>query len=464
LEKNSPISKNIIVALSTPPGVGALGVIRLSGIEAITLVDNIFSTKDLTKQKANTLHFGKIKDGAQTLDEVVVSLFRAPASYTGEDTVEISCHGSPFILQKVLELCIRKGATMAQPGEFTMRAFMNGKMDLSQAEAVADLIASSTEASHEMALYQLRGGYSKRIEELRQRLIKFASLVELELDFGEEDVEFADRAKLKELVENIQKTVTELISGFRLGNVIKTGVSTVIAGRPNAGKSTLLNVLLNEERAIVSEIAGTTRDTIEEVINIKGIPFRLIDTAGIREATDKIESIGVEKTMEKIQSSSAVVYVYDVSRISFKTLGEDIEALDFGEAPVLILANKTDLLSSLEVHTLSTLGVDKYGSNFQLIQAKNNHNIGAVREQLYQLIQSGTALSHTAVSNARHYAALNRAQKDLDTVLNGLSSGLSGDLMALDIRGALDALGEITGQVTTDDLLDSIFRDFCIGK
>lgn len=428
------------------------------------MVNEIFDSKDLSKQKPNTLHFGKIKDGDQTLDEVVVSLFRSPASYTGEDTVEISCHGSPFILQKVLELCIRQGAILAQPGEFTMRAFMNGKMDLSQAEAVADLIASTTEATHEMALYQMRGGYSKRIEALRKRLIKFASLIELELDFGEEDVEFADRTHLKELVEDILKTIRELVSGFSLGNVIKSGVNTVIAGRPNAGKSTLLNALLNEERAIVSEIAGTTRDTIEEVINIKGIPFRLIDTAGIRAATDAIESIGIEKTMEKIHSSAVLVYVFDLAEIDLTQVATDIDELKKEAVPVIILGNKSDLMEAKVLHDISTEASKNYASNFQLIQAKNNHNIGAVREQLYQLIQTGNVQSHTAVSNARHYGSLTRAEEDLTKVIDGLDSGLNNDLVALDIRAALNALGEITGAVTTDDLLDSIFRDFCIGK
>jgi len=460
------IEQKTIVALSTPPGVGALGVIRLSGSQSVALINTLFVGKNLSKQESHTLHFGKIKDkNNHTIDEVVVSLFKAPKSYTGEDVVEISCHGSPYILQKVMELCIETGATLAKPGEFTMRAFLNGKMDLSQAEAVAELIASSSESNHQMAMYQMRGGFSARIKNLRERLIKFASLIELELDFGEEDVEFANRDHLKNLVNEILETIDELTASFQLGNVIKNGVNTVIAGKPNAGKSTLLNALLNEQRAIVSEIAGTTRDAIEATLNIKGITFRLIDTAGIREATDTIEAIGVQKTLEKINTSAIVVYVFDAAELSKEAVVEDIEKLNLQQSPTLLLANKTDLLSPQQSNSLSLWGTENYGANFQLIQAAHQHNIGGVREQLYQMIVQNHQLSgYTAVSNARHFEALQRAQTDLQKVSEAIDSQLSGDLIALDIRAALHALGEITGEVSTDDLLDSIFRDFCIGK
>jgi len=454
-----------IVALSTPAGVGALGVIRLSGEKAIAIVDDIFLGKKLTKQASHTLHYGKIVNHKKVIDEVVVSLFKNPTSYTGEDVVEISCHGSPYILQKVLELCIAKGAALAKPGEFTLRAFLNGQMDLSQAEAVANLIASDSEANHLTAMQQMRGGFSSEISLLRKRLIKFASLIELELDFGEEDVEFANRSELINLLDEVQLKIKQMTSSFQLGNVIKNGVTTVIAGRPNAGKSTLLNALLNEDRAIVSDIAGTTRDSIEAVLNIKGLPFRLIDTAGIREATDTIEKIGVEKTMEKIRQSAVVVYLFDVQNISWQQMLEDVATLNIDDVAHLIIANKTDLLNWQDLAELEQKGVEKFGARFQMIQAKNKHNIGAVREQLYNLIISNKVQTqHTVVTNARHYEALSRANTELQKVYDGLNNNISGDLLALDIRSGLNALGEITGEVTTDDLLDSIFRDFCIGK
>ena len=332
-----------IIAVATPSGVGAIAVVRVSGPDAIVIVNEVFSGKNLEKQATHTIHFGNIQDGDRIIDEVLVSLFIAPKSYTGENSVEISCHGSDYIIQQILELLIQKGARLAQPGEFTMRAFLNGKMDLSQAEAVADLIASSSESAHKVALQQLRGGFSHEIQHLRQELIDFASLIELELDFGEEDVEFADREELKSLVNKIQSIIRSLLQSFQLGNALKNGVQTVIAGRPNAGKSTLLNALLNEERAIVSDIAGTTRDTIEEVLNINGIAFRLIDTAGIREAQDKIEAIGVEKTMEKIEQSAILVYVFDVVHTKAEEVLQDLKKLHLPNQFLLLVANKMDL-------------------------------------------------------------------------------------------------------------------------
>src|SRR5882757_9627428 len=333
-----------IVALATPTGIGAIGVIRLSGPDAVVIANKVFKGKDLTKQESHTIHFGNIVDGDAILDEVLVSLFVAPKSYTRENVVEISCHGSAYILESVIKLLIKNGARSAKPGEFTLRAFMNGQMDLSQAEAVADLIASNSKASQQVALQQLRGGFSTQLQALREQLVNFASLVELELDFSEEDVEFANRDQLKQLIHDITKVIGHLIQSFELGNVIKNGVNTVIAGRPNAGKSTLLNTLLNEERAIVSHIPGTTRDTIEEVLNIQGINFRLTDTAGIREATDAIEQIGVQRTMEKISQSALLIYLFDASQITPEELSQDIESLQKPGITMLVVANKADLL------------------------------------------------------------------------------------------------------------------------
>src|SRR5476651_2358058 len=329
-----------IVALATPNGTGAIGVIRLSGPEAITIADSVFKGKPLSGQPSHTIHFGSIVDGDIVLDEVLVSLFVAPRSYTRENVVEISCHGSAYIIESIIKLLIRKGARAAKAGEFTMRAFLNGQLDLSQAEAVADLIAANSKASQQAAMQQLRGGFSNQLQTLREQLVTFASLIELELDFSEEDVEFANRAQLKQLVIDIEKVISKLIHSFELGNAIKQGVNTVIAGRPNAGKSTLLNALLNEERAIVSHIPGTTRDTIEEVLNIHGINFRLIDTAGLREATDAIEKIGVERTMEKINQSALLVYVYDAEQITIEELNNDLESLQRPNVPMLLVANK----------------------------------------------------------------------------------------------------------------------------
>ncbi len=481
-----------IVAIATPSGVGAIAVIRVSGNEAIQLINGIFDGKDLTKQPTHTIHYGNIKEEDRLIDEVLVSLFIAPKSYTGEDSVEISCHGSDYIVQEILQLIINKGARLAQPGEFTMRAFLNGKMDLSQAEAVADLIASSTEAAHQVALRQLRGGFSNEIQNLRQELIDFASLIELELDFGEEDVEFADRDKLKALVRKIQGLIRSLLRSFQLGNALKNGVQTVIAGRPNAGKSTLLNALLNEERAIVSDIAGTTRDTIEELLNINGIAFRLIDTAGIREAKDQIEAIGVEKTMEKIQQSSILVYVFDVLRTSPEEVRKDLAQLMRPNQHLLIVANKMDLnpytkytdffpqerkmpdpddeyqdRSRLEMPD-TMLGTEKKTigkSSWVPISAINKMNIEYLKEKLYNaVVEESIDPSSTVVSNIRHFEALQKANESLDAVLRGLEQGITSDFVALDIRQALHHLGEITGEVTTDDLLGNIFGKFCIGK
>jgi tRNA modification GTPase len=453
-----------IIALATPPGIGAIGVIRLSGPMAIEWVDTVFRGKKLRKQASHTLHFGTIQDEkGQLLDEVLVSLFIAPRSYTGENVVEISCHGSNYILQEIIRLLIRQGARLAQPGEFTLRAFLNGRMDLSQAEAVADLIASNSAAAQQVAIKQLRGGISNEIKKLRQELIDFASLIELELDFGEEDVEFANRTQLRELVQKLLRLIHKLSDSFQLGNAIKEGVSTVIAGRPNAGKSTLLNALLNEERAIVSEIAGTTRDTIEEALNIRGIQFRIIDTAGIREASDTIEAIGVQKTLEKVRQSSVLLYLFDVIKTQPAELEADLAQLLHEDTQVLVVANKMDLNPYTEYkhYANAYFGPEQWIP----ISAVNQMNIEYLKERLYETVV-GKDLSQDAaiVSNARHYEALLRAQGSLEAVIQGLDNAVTTDFVAMDIRHALAYLGEITGEISTEDLLDNIFSRFCIGK
>lgn len=554
-----------IVALATPAGVGAIGVIRLSGTAAIHICNQVFKGKNLEEQESHTIHFGTIRGkDDRVIDEVLVSLFVAPKSYTRENVVEVSCHGSSYIIQQLIQLFVKQGARMAQPGEFTLRAFLNGQMDLSQAEAVADLIAASSESSHTLALQQMRGGFSDEIQRLRQQLLDFASLIELELDFSEEDVEFADRSELKKLVKTIQTYLHDLIQSFDLGNAIKNGINTVIAGRPNAGKSTLLNALLNEERAIVSDIAGTTRDTIEEVLNINGIQFRLIDTAGIREASDQIEAMGVEKTMEKISQSALLIYVFDVIQMQPQEVRQDLAKLMKPGVHLLVIANKMDLnpytkfehyfevgsrevgsreVGESESREVGESEVGKSGSqevgesgvgsrevesqevrsqevgesapsgptthdlqptttpqppplglttqdlqpttppqpppsgpttsDFGLItpaqwipvSALNKMNIPFLKEKLYEsVISEQVQLDSTVVSNVRHYEALRKANESLDDVLHAMDSGITSDFVAMDIRRALAFLGEITGEISTDDLLGNIFGKFCIGK
>ncbi|WP_394339542.1 tRNA uridine-5-carboxymethylaminomethyl(34) synthesis GTPase MnmE [Mucilaginibacter hurinus] len=447
-----------IVALATPNGIGAIGVIRLSGTDAIRIANSVFKGKDLTQQPSHTIHFGHIVDNQVVLDEVLVSLFVAPRSYTRENVVEISCHGSVFILESIIKLLVKRGARSANPGEFTLRAFLNGQLDLSQAEAVADLIAANSKASQQVALQQLRGGFSNQLQTLRNELIKFASLVELELDFSEEDVEFANRDQLKQLVLDTNRVIGSLIRSFELGNAIKHGVNTVIAGRPNAGKSTLLNALLNEERAIVSHIPGTTRDTIEEVLNIKGINFRLIDTAGIREATDTIEQIGVQRTMEKIAQTALIIYVFDAVQISVNELNDDLRSLERPGVTILAVANKIDLLN--EAQLLSLPGSE----NITPISAKNKQHIDELKARIYSsAVKDQLTGDETLVTNIRHLEALQKTEDALARVLNGIDH-VTSDFLAIDIKQALHYLGEITGTVTTDDLLDNIFSKFCIGK
>ncbi|MCB9334593.1 MAG: tRNA uridine-5-carboxymethylaminomethyl(34) synthesis GTPase MnmE [Flavobacteriales bacterium] len=453
-----------ICAIATAPGIGAIAVIRVSGEDAITICNHIFNGKDLTQVESHTAHFGTIKDGDKIVDEVLVTVFKGKRSFTGENSVEISTHGSPYIQQQVMQLLLKNGAKAAGPGEFTLRAFLNGKMDLSQAEAVADVIAANSESSHQLALEQMRGGFSNEIQKLRNELIHFASLIELELDFGEEDVEFADRNDLKELVEKLQKALHTLISSFNYGNVIKTGVPVAIVGEPNVGKSTLLNALLNEERAIVSDIAGTTRDVIEDEIVIKGISYRFIDTAGIRETVDEIESIGIKKSFEKIDQASIVLLLVDASSISKEQLTKDVEKIQQRIAgknkQLIIIANKVDKGDRTEIEAKF-----KDFEHVLMVSAKMLDNIDAIKEELYRFVQSGV-LQNTdvVVTNARHYEALTKANDFLLKVLEGLEINITGDFLAMDIRQALYQLGEITGEITTDDLLDNIFSKFCIGK
>ncbi len=451
---------DIIVALATPQGVGAIGVIRLSGKGSIELVDQLFVSKKLVDQPANTLHVGLLMDDGVKLDEVVVSLFKGPRSYTGEDVVEISCHGSSFILQQIISTCIRRGARLATPGEFTLRAFLHGKMDLVQAEAVADLIASGTKAAQETALNQVRGGFSHVLSQLREELIKFSALIELELDFSQEDVEFADRRSLIDLLNRISITVNELLESFQLGNVIKNGVSVAIIGKPNAGKSTLLNALLKENRAIVSAIAGTTRDTIEEILNIDGVLFRLIDTAGIREGADEIEAIGVEKSKEKMRNADLVLYLFDATTETNSTLTEVVDELRQTAKQWLLVGNKIDEQQMLESKQ-AYFGIE----DALYISAKEDKGLNAVRAALVDKVTHGAInTEQTIVTNARHFQALEKVALSIVAIQRGIDQQLPGDLLAIDIRQCLHYLGEITGQISNEDQLDFIFSKFCIGK
>jgi len=457
--------EDTIVALATPPGIGAIGVIRVSGNRAIPIINQLFPSKDLLCSDSHTLHVGLLVDGDRQLDEVVVSLFRNPRSYTGEDVVEISCHGSPYVQEQVIQALLRSGARLAKAGEFTQRAFLNGKLDLAQAEAVADLIASHTAASARTALHTIRGGFSRELRELREQLISFSALIELELDFSQEDVEFADRTQLYHLITEASLATSSLLASFRLGNVIRNGVSVAIVGRPNAGKSTLLNSLLNENRAIVSEIAGTTRDTIEEVLNIDGILFRLIDTAGIREHTaDIIEQIGVGRSLEKMEQADIVVYLFDVSDDPSAVAAVRAELFAKGK-PFLLVGNKVDTFSAPTAASSFSDAAALFPQEL-LISARDMRYMDVFRQRLVDLVLGGAALTgdSTVVTNARHYHALQLVASSLETIRVGLDDLLPGDLLALDIRLCLHYLGEITGEITTEDRLDYIFSKFCIGK
>ncbi len=462
------IYNDTIVALATAPGAGAIAVIRLSGEDAIAKCSQFFTSihgKDLKSQRSHSILLGHIIEGERVLDEVLVSIFKNPHSYTGENVVEISCHGSTFIQQEIIQLFLKNGCRMANAGEFTLRAFLNGKLDLSQAEAVADLIASDTEASHQIAIQQMRGGFSSEISKLRQELMNFASLIELELDFSEEDVEFADRTQFKELIERILFVLKRLIDSFAVGNVIKNGIPVAIIGEPNVGKSTLLNSLLNEDRAIVSDIAGTTRDTIEDEMTIGGIGFRFIDTAGIRDTKDVVESIGIKKTFEKSEQAQVIVYLIDAGKI---TNDSEVEAIHieinkiknrFPQKPLLVVANKIDTADQRFITSSFS------SENLLLLSAKKKIGIEELKERLLTFVNTGVLHTNdTIVTNSRHYDALLKALEEITKVKYGLSTGLSGDLMSIDIRQALYHFGEITGEITNDDLLGNIFANFCIGK
>ncbi len=445
--------QDTIVALATPPGVGAIGVIRLSGSAALEVAEKIFKGNRLTTQQSHTVHFGHVVHNGEEIDEVVAAVFKAPKSYTGEHTVELSGHGSPYILQKILEACVASGARLARPGEFTQRAFLNGKLDLAQAEAVADLIAANSRAAQQTALNQLRGGFSDDLNQLRDELIHFAALIELELDFSDEDVEFADRKKLLDLMAKLDQKTQGLLDSFRLGNAIKNGVSVAIIGRPNVGKSTLLNALLNEERAIVSDIAGTTRDTIEETLNINGVLFRLIDTAGIREHTmDVIESMGMERSRQNAARADLIIHLIDATQ----TTHENVSCIEPFAQKTIKVVNKFDLMNPLNFNS----------ENEICLSAKEKTNIDLLKNKMYHKAIGATVNSEsTIVTNARHHEALQKISESLAAVMQGIKDQLSGDLLTIDIRRALHYLGEITGRVEVDrDILGTIFGKFCIGK
>lgn len=450
-------NQDTIIALSTPPGSGAIGVIRLSGPDAISLTNQVFAGKDLSKQATHTLHFGLVKDGDVVIDEVVAGLYIAPKSYTKENVVEISCHGSNYIIQQILNLLIKNGARPAKPGEFTLRAFLNGGLDLSQAEAVADLIASDSKASHDVAMQQMRGGFSNELKGLREQLIHFASMIELELDFAEEDVEFANRDQLKALILRLISHISRLISSFEMGNVLKNGVPIVIAGKPNVGKSTLLNALLNEDRAIVSDIAGTTRDTIEDELNINGIIFRFVDTAGIRDTADIIEAKGVERTLERMKQAKLILYMVDALQTPDE-LDEQLTDLKKIEIPYLAIVNKADLFTDEQKLEFAQKEV-------LFLSARENIGVEELKTALLAKVNLHSInTSETLVTNIRHLEALKQTEIALANVLNNIDNPVTSDFLAMDIKQALHYLGEITGEVTTDDLLENIFTKFCIGK
>jgi len=464
------LDQSTICAISTSSGIGAIAVIRLSGSDAIQIAGKVFQSpkknKILLEQPANTLHFGQIVFMNEVIDEVVVAIFRAAHSYTGEDIVEISCHGSVFIQQKIMEVLIDSGARMALPGEFTQRAFLNGKMDLSQAEAVADIIASSNAAAHRLALNQMRGGFSKEINDLRAQMLHFTAMVELELDFAEEEVEFADRAQLRTLTEKIETLLRKLKDSFQLGNAIKNGIPVAIVGETNVGKSTLLNVLLNEEKAIVSEIHGTTRDVIEDVVNLHGTAFRFFDTAGIRDTLDKIENLGIERTYSKLNQASIVLLVVDLQNpypIVFARISKIRQLID-DKQKLIIVANKMDTGLSETIQQLEILPVTD-DEKLVFIAAKSHKNVDTLVDLMVSSVNIGNISNEDViVTNARHFEILKNAHEAILRVLNGLNSGITGDFLSQDIRECMHYLAEITGEVGTEEVLGHIFKNFCIGK
>jgi tRNA modification GTPase len=447
-----------IVALATAQGLSAIAVIRLSGEDAIAITQKVFQGKNLLEQPTHTVHFGLLRGGNKTIDEVLVTIFKAPNSFTKENSTEISCHGSPVIVKEIIKVLLKNGARLAEPGEFTKRAFLHGRFDLAQAEAVADLINAETDNARQAALNQMRGGFSKEINNLREELIHFASLIELELDFGEEDVEFATRDDLQKLIKRIQAYLLPLIQSFDEGNVIKNGVPTVIAGKPNAGKSTLLNTLLNEEKAIVSDIPGTTRDVIEDEMVLGGINFRFIDTAGLRETQDVIEAIGVERTRDRMKKASLIIYLFDLTQTTLAEIISEEEHLTTLGIPYIKVGNKVDKADTTLVNELQK-------HDFIFISASHKTNIATLKDKILASFQVKTVKAgDVLVTNLRHYQNLLQTNTSLDRVLESMYNGVTGDFLAMDIRQALHYLGEITGTITTDDLLDNIFSKFCIGK
>jgi len=456
------INQETIVALATPNGLGAISVIRISGLNAISITEKLFKpkgNKKLSNQKSHTVHLGHLIRNGHELDEVLVTLFKGPHSYTGENTIEISCHGSTYIQQEIIDLFIENGIRVANPGEFTLRAFINGKMDLNQAEAVADLITSENEGSHKLAMEQMKNGFSNDLKKLRSELLHFSSMIELELDFSQEDVEFAERSEFKKLTIKIQSELEKLIDSFKSGNVLKNGISVAIAGKPNAGKSSLLNTLLNEDKAIVSDIPGTTRDSIEDSLVIDGINFRFTDTAGLRETKDVIESKGIEKTKEKINSARILIYLFDSNDTSFKEINSDLESFKREDLSILLVRNKVDLKNTNQI-LINEL------EKFKIIEisANNADSVNLLKKRLINEINILNPYTDTVISNSRHYEALMNALKAIKEVNNGLKSDISGDLLSVDIRKSIEHLAEITGEITNDDVLGNIFANFCIGK
>ena len=462
-------TEDTIAAIATAEGVSAIGIIRISGNDAINVCAKIFKGKDLNIQKSHTIHYGYITENEHILDEVMVSIFKAPKSFTTENSIEISCHGSPFILTQILQLLIKNGARLALPGEFSLRAFVKGRIDLSQAEAVCEIIASQNQAQLNIALQQMRGGLSNEIAFLRNQLLEFASLIELELDFGEEDVEFADRTQLNSLIDKIVNHINPMIQSFKYGNAIKNGIPVAIIGRPNAGKSSLLNLLLNEDRAIVSEIAGTTRDTIEEVLNINGMSYRFIDTAGIRETEDEIESIGIGKAIKKIEEAHAIFYIFDSKETEISEVFKDLAMIveKNGDSKIIVLANKSDLISDEQKKLIKeNLNFKKITQNISIQLSKNSVlEINKLKLLLFEAIkQNNEQEGQTVITNLRHFQALLDAKTALDTVVSGLQNQFTSDLLATDIKKAIYALGEISGEISNDEVLANIFGKFCIGK
>lgn len=461
------MNHDTICALATANGIGAIGIIRISGDDAIPVSAKIFEGKNLEKAQSHTVHYGFIKDVDEVIDEVMISVFKAPKTFTAEDSVEISFHGSLHIAKKILEVLIKNGARMAKAGEFTMRAFMNGRIDLSQAESIADLIASENEASRKVALNQLKGGITNEISFLRTDLLNFVSLIELELDFAEEDVEFADRTALNQLLDKIEAKLNSLIESFQYGNAIKNGTAVAIIGKPNAGKSTLLNALLKEERAIVSNIAGTTRDTIEEILHIKGHAFRLIDTAGLRETVDEIEAIGVKKAKEKVENANILVYLADAATENFSEDIEMIKSLQRDDLKLIICATKIDEVSPTQYELVENIFRKEISQDFDFItiSAVENQNMQDLKDELCSYVeQLKSEESNVVITNQRHFEALGKSLDAVNKVKEAITFQISTELLAYELRNALEHLGEISGEVTNDEVLGNIFSKFCIGK